>query len=498
MGSHFSPQTLAEFFRDLYLDERSGVLLLEQEQQQKRIYFDRGMILLTESSLEDEQLGSFLVREGGISAGALKEAQRSLDGANGTRELARALVHRELVAKETLLHAVRATAQRVVSSVFAWPAGTSRFDEGQQEAGILETDVLATIELILLGITSMASFDVIREAMWALDSRLRIRKATPIPLERLTLSPADGFILSRIDGNTNFKGIISILPVADEPSASRFLFGMLLMGVLEYDPPVGEARFKVSDIMRDQADRQALELMQEQAIRRSYAQVREQNPYVVLGVSPPATPAQLERAYEETKSHFSRERLLPGVRDKYRTELTVIESRLIEAFLTLTQPDRGESTRAGQVEPPKEDIEVDDMRVRMEMDKAKSKVALEQATKVADTYYAKARRCMREGDFHNAIQYGKLAVSYNQSDARYYYMLADCQVRNPEARWQRMAEENYMKATQLDPWNADYWISLGRFYKKRGLNIRARKQFEEALKLVPTNETLVKELESLR
>jgi len=105
---------------------------------------------------------------------------------------------------------------------------------------------------------------------------------------------------------------------------------------------------------------------------------------------------------------------------------------------------------------------------------------------------------MMSADYYNAIQYGKLAISYNGDDARLYFMLADCQVRNPEARWQRMAEQNYTKATQLDPWNAEYWISLGRFYKKRGLSLRARRQFEEALKLVPEHEEATKELESLR
>ena len=55
-------------------------------------------------------------------------------------------------------------------------------------------------------------------------------------------------------------------------------------------------------------------------------------------------------------------------------------------------------------------------------------------------YALQAQKAMREGDFHNAIQYGKLAVSYNQNEPSYYFLLAECQVRNPEARWQRLAE----------------------------------------------------------
>jgi tetratricopeptide (TPR) repeat protein len=131
------------------------------------------------------------------------------------------------------------------------------------------------------------------------------------------------------------------------------------------------------------------------------------------------------------------------------------------------------------------------------MDKTKSKLAIEESKRVADTYFAKARQAVRESDYHSAIQYGKLAISYHDSEARYYFLLADCQVRNPEARWQRMAEQNYARATELDPWNVEYWISLGRFYKRRGLNLRARRQFEEALKIVPGHKAATEELEDL-
>jgi tetratricopeptide (TPR) repeat protein len=104
---------------------------------------------------------------------------------------------------------------------------------------------------------------------------------------------------------------------------------------------------------------------------------------------------------------------------------------------------------------------------------------------------------MREGDYHNAIQYGKLAISYNDRDARYYFMLADCQVRTPGAKWQRMAEENYALAAKMDPWNPEYLICLGRFYKNRGLLMRAKKQFEEALQIAPQHEGAIRELAEL-
>ena len=88
---------------------------------------------------------------------------------------------------------------------------------------------------------------------------------------------------------------------------------------------------------------------------------------------------------------------------------------------------------------------MDDLLVRVEMDKTKTQVAIEENAKLADAYFAKAKKFMREGDYFNAIQYGKLAISYSPEDARFYFLLAECQVKNPEARWQRMAEQNYIE-----------------------------------------------------
>jgi Tfp pilus assembly protein PilF len=225
--------------------------------------------------------------------------------------------------------------------------------------------------------------------------------------------------------------------------------------------------------------------------------MRLQNPYEVLGVGTSASRTEIERAYEQLKKQYSRDRVIPKVREQLRTQISVIESRLVEAFLTLTQPSRPVSrrNRTAAVEP--EEVTVQDLAVRVELDRPQSRVEADQATHVADLYFSKALRCVREADYHNAIQYGKLAISHNPSDARYFCLLADCQVRNPEGRWQRMAEENYRRATQLDPWNPEYWVSLGRLYKKRGMRLRARKNFEEALKLVPNKPEILEELANI-
>lgn len=492
--SNFSSQTLAEIFRDLYVGERSGVLELSRGNLEKRIYFDRGMILFAESGADDEDLGRRLVNEGKISPGALSEARRNI---SESKDLAQALVNRGLIGKETLSHTARYIVEHVVQSIFQWEGGTSTFSEGWLLQEIFESDILLTFEVILKGIGSMAGFEPIQEAMKGLDNRLKVRQPAPVPLERLALSPAHGYILSRVDGTSRLQDVLALLPPAEESLACRFLYGLLVMGVISYDPPVGDGAFRVTAILRDHADTVALEGLQERMILETYAALKNKHPHEVLGLrsSPPRD--TIERAYEEAKDRFSRDRILPRIRERLRAELAVIESRFVEAYLTLVQARGGEHAQRADDALAGKEHAMDDFLVRVEMDKTKTKVAIEENAKMADGYYAQARKFQREGDPFNAIQYGKLAISYSPEDARFYFLLAECQAKNPDARWQRLAEQNFLEAARLDQWNAEYRVALGRFYKRRGLKLRAKKQFEEALTLAPSHEAARKELESV-
>lgn len=495
MQSHFSSQTVPEIFRDLFLGERDGVLVLTREDTEKRVYFDRGLIVFADSNVPEEELGRCLVETGALSAGALEEA-RSHCGEPS--DLARTLVQRDLLGRETLTGSLAEIVARIVQSVFEWQGGTAAFQEGSRPPGRLEGDVLRTVELLMIGIRQIDAFDPIREAMFGLENRIRARGAAPFPVERMRLTPSQGFILSRADGSNGAREILAVLPPEEEDGALRFLFGLLVLGVLEYVPPVGEGAFRVANILRDHADRQALEKVQLRTIEQAYQGLAMKDPYEILGVTPSASREAIDRAYEEAKALFGKDRLLPHLRERFRSELAVIESRLIESYLKVSQADAMQGAPPPPVPNEGDPLTADDLLVRREMDKTRTKLQLEEAARVADDYYAMAKKAMREGDYHNAIQYGKLAISYNKEDARYFFMLADCQGRNPEARWQRMAEENYTRATELDPWNPEYLVRLGRFYKKRGLRLRAIKQFEEALKLSPTHEIASRELKSLR
>ena len=499
MQTEFSSQTLAEIFRDIFQSEKSGALHLSSKGCEKRIYFDRGMILLAESDAPDEDLGPRLVSEGKISSGALAEASRNV---TEPKDLAQVLVNRGLIGKETLCHTVNYLIEKVVRSVFKWDGGKAWFSEGWLLQEIFESDVISTFGVILKGISGMSGFAQISVAMKSQEGALATAGPVTVPMEQLALTPSHGFLLSRIDGKLSIREILSTLPEDEEQEACRFLYGLLIMGVLKFDPPVCDGPFSVSLFIREHADQAAREIEQDQDIRTEYQRILEcTSPMAVLQVENDADRDTVERSYIHAKERYVRDRILSRVRESLKSEISIIENRLLESYLALVQHQDHEARRRASEatqERVMETVSADDLLVRVEMDKTKTKIVLEANSKQAELHFSKARKAMREGDFHSAIQYCKLAITYNEEDDRYYYLLAECQEMNPASRWQRMAEKNYIMATERNPWKPEYWITLGQFYKKRGLSLRAKKQFEKALEIAPSHETAQEELADLK
>ena len=60
--------------------------------------------------------------------------------------------------------------------------------------------------------------------------------------------------------------------------------------------------------------------------------------------------------------------------------------------------------------------------------------------------------------------------------------------------YRKEAEKNFIRATKLEPWNAEAFVGLGILYKREGLRIKAKKQFERALQIDPDHKIAQKEL----
>ena len=104
---------------------------------------------------------------------------------------------------------------------------------------------------------------------------------------------------------------------------------------------------------------------------------------------------------------------------------------------------------------------------------------------IAEQNFQKAKDLSVLADYYGAIVLLRQAVEFAPDHAAAWYLLGQCQERNP--KWRRDAAESYQKALSLDPNNIDALISLGDLYKIEGLASRAQSCYEDVLKINKEN-----------
>jgi hypothetical protein len=194
MHAVVSPAAAAEKFRSIFLAEESGTLVVRSMGGVFSVLFDRGMVAGAQAR---------------ASSGAILPLQPDEDA---------------------VVQILRFAFSCNPDTLEFLPATTDLDHESP-------ADILRTVNLFLSSVKTIQGFDDIRAAMSALDQKLILKTNPTVPIERLTLQPIHGFILSRLGGSLSFREIASTVGSEDEDEAGRFIFALLLLGCVALDPP---------------------------------------------------------------------------------------------------------------------------------------------------------------------------------------------------------------------------------------------------------------------
>ncbi|MDH5744372.1 MAG: tetratricopeptide repeat protein, partial [Candidatus Aminicenantes bacterium] len=112
--------------------------------------------------------------------------------------------------------------------------------------------------------------------------------------------------------------------------------------------------------------------------------------------------------------------------------------------------------------------------------------------KEAEMRFRQGKTLFNQARYEEALVFLEQAVRLSRDRASYFLLLAMTQARLHVYR--KEAEKNFVRAIKLEPWNAEAFAGLGLLYKREGLYIKARKQFERALQIDPDHRIAKKEL----
>jgi tetratricopeptide (TPR) repeat protein len=519
MKGELAEGVVPDLLREIYVGRRNGTLHLGRGNERQSLRFRRGHIVNAHTNVLEERLGEMLVRRGLLSEADLARATATV--VRDKRRLGEVLGEMRLIDASGLEDAVALHVHEMLARVFAWPDGTYTFEE-EPEGGPGEelTLKLSTGELILEAVQAIRDPDVVRYALGDMDRVLVLSGDPLLRFQTLTLSPADGFVLSRIDGVASAREVVQMIPLPPE-QAQRSLLGLLSTGIVEYagvrrpsdarapaPPPVAPPPVaprpadspatlvapgsEPAPAGADSHDGEAAERRRE--IREAY-EGRTRNHFEILGLSRSAGENEVKEAYFRLAKRFHPDVHHGASLGDLRDDLEAVFIRLGEAYEVLRDPRKRADyeERLGRPRPkpgaPSGETTAGSVASSpLEPSAAEPARDPEEEARLAEESIRRAVKLFEQEKYWDAIQLLVPAVDAVTGKARLrgQLLLARSRAKNP--KWVKEAEEVLLTATRESPQAVDAWVLLGELYAQKGLRTRAVSMYRKALELRPDHE----------
>ena len=464
---------------------KSGVLHLSRGSTTKRIYFKDGAIVFASSDDTEERLGERLVRAGALKRSELDLACRVL--ASSHLRLGATLVEMGYLSTDELDRRVKEQITSIVHSLFPWESGVFRTEICDRSVPPdLERSDLSTAWILMEGVRRIEDFATIRRGLGDLEGPLS-HAVDPTKLQSdLDLTPAEGFVLSRVDGATSTGEIAKLSPLGEEETL-RCVYALVTAGVLEVR---GATRPALPDAPAQEPEPSPSALRFLEEMREKQRASVGSTLYELLEVEPTAAPEAIHAAYFRLAKRLHPDHrsglklddadgvlddLYLRVKDAYEILSSETERRRYDFELSLKKERRARAEETAAANPAP--------RGKPAPEPAHTKTFTSNQT--ARIHFGNGERFFADGRYHDAIEELRTAVRLDSSRAEYYRALGRALSKNP--KWRKPAEDAFSKALELNRFDADSYVGLGELYHQGGLETRARKMFEEALALDPDN-----------
>jgi DNA-binding response OmpR family regulator len=487
-------ESFARILCRLYLERRSGALLMVRAGVKKIVYFQDGYPISVRSNVLAECLGQILLARRLIDRAVLDESLERMRSER--RQQGAILVEMGALSPHNLTRALLGQMEAKLYDLFAWQAGSFRFIEGRQPSEEPVKLEEAPAAIILEGIRRHYDADRQSQVLGRFENQYVALSADPRQrLQDLTAEPDErGFAFS-IDGT---RRLAAILDQASIPAreARLLLVAMAEAGMIEparssarrpepesapidlAHEPEGPSHAARESWQRppDRRSREELEALYEGMLMLSH--------FDVLGVAEDSGGNEIERAYETRAREFHPDRFRSHPEELREVARRIFEC-LGEAHNTLSDPGR----RRRYVQ-----------RLEREREEPPPAITFHSPPAAAEEVYYAGVEQLRQRRYQEAASAFQQAVTLAPGQASYHGALGWAIFRSapadPDAVQAGRAElERAVTLGDRDPW---VHVSLGRFHAETGAPDRAISEFETALRLNPGLGDVEEELRRLR
>jgi tetratricopeptide (TPR) repeat protein len=452
--------------RDVFFNKKTGSLIYRRGEIVKYFFFEKGAIIQVKTNQPDERLGEILYKLERIPKEAHARIEEYIEPNTNIGEVLRT---RGVISEDDLAEALAHQIRDSVLSTFAFFDAEIEFQPREGFAGATAESRVSVPLLIEYGIRRMQTNPLLQSFLARRMPNLGRKTYAYL----LTVEEKD--ILEKINGTDPAEIILRTLTVPpDQFWKSLYLFYCL--GVVDFADERAEAVPDVKTRLRP-----ASELHED--VPRQIAEVltfRDTMPsmtlYQIMDIPRTATEDDVKKAYFQMARRFHPDRFDRQIVAEFKSQIDEVFDCITNAYRVLSNKDsrRVYDAKSGPG-TTQEDVQ--------------------ETFRKADIKFRQGKTLHGQGRYDEAIAYLEEAVRVRRDKADYYLLLAMCESKMPA--YVMKAEQDFLKAIQLEPWNPEGYVGLGLLYKSEGLQTKAIKQLEKALEADPDHSSAREALDEL-
>jgi tetratricopeptide (TPR) repeat protein len=451
---------IALHLRDIHFNRRTGRLLLKRGDVEKYFFFQEGRLVQIKTNQPGERLGEVLLRLDKLP----RETAASLDDyVEPGRAIGEVLVSRGLLSEQDLGDALAQQMQDAVLNAFPYFDAELTFQARERFAGVKGESRINIPSLIEHGIRRMRVAPPLRAYL----SRAVVSPKSTASQHFLT--EEEKGILSLVTGRTTGEELLAASRAEPEFFwKSLYLFICLDLAEIVEEPggakavppepsPPPPSRPAAAGPRRDAGHSETMAQIADVIEMKQSLSAKDL--YQILEVARGAGDDEIKKSYFQLARKFHPDRFARDVSQGYRDQIDEVFNAITMAYRTLA--DKGK---------------------RQAYDQSIASARAEDPVKAAEMKFRQARTLFGLERFQESIVLLEEAVRLRKK-AEYFLLLALAESRVPALT--RKAEQDYLQASALEPWNAEPLMGLGLLYQNEGLTIRAKKFYHKAIELEP-------------
>ena len=429
---------------------------------QKYLFFQDGFLVYAKTNHPLELLGEVLFKLGKLSKEDFNRIDKYIEP---KKTIGSVLIENGLITKESLQEGLVYQMREIVLNTFSLFDAEFRFqDKAEFDEQVFDAKLKVPI-LIEEGIRGMKHDP-------ELENFLGNKILAPKSIDfYLRLNEGEREIYESIKGEITSEKLLA----SSSANPEHFWKSLYLLYCLDLiDFKTGKTKSTPDPDKKEEAEPQITEEDKIAEVSALHESLETLNYYQILDVSNDASFEDIKKNYFRLARKFHPDlfpRTLPP--ETFR-KIEEVFGQITRAYQTLSDEKQKADYNRSLSEPPGDE---------------KKNLAKE-----AEKRFRQGKTLFNQARYEEALVFLEQSVRLDQDKARYFMLLAMTQTKLQIYR--KEAEKNFIRATRLEPWNAEAFVGLGMLYKKEGLHVKAKKQFERALQIDSDHKIAQRELKT--